>query len=201
MKLYYAPGACSLSPHIVAREAGLALQLVKVNLQTHLTEDGKDFRQINPKGYVPALELDNGELLTEGSVIAQYLADLAPTKNLAPSAGTAARYRLQEWQVYISTELHKNFGPLWNSKSTSDAKEAALATINKRLAYIEPTLAKQPYLLGDNFTAADAYLFTVANWANFLKLDFSQHPALMAFMARVRARSGVKAALEAEGIG
>jgi glutathione S-transferase len=200
MKLYYSPGACSLSPHIVAQEAGIAVQLEKVDMKTKQTEHGEDFLAINPKGYVPALLLDNGELLTEGPAIVQYLADLKPESALAPANGTFARYRLQEVLGYISSELHKTYSPLFAPTTPAEVRQGREDHLRKRYALIEQTLSSQPFLLGDQFTAADAYLFTVTNWANFLKLDLSSFPNLMAFQKRVASRPAVKAALHAEGL-
>lgn len=200
MKLYYYPGACSLSPHIVAREAGIALELVKVDLQTKLTGSGHDYLKINPKGYVPALQLDSGEVVTEGPVIVQYLADQKPKSGLAPAAGTLARYRLQEMLGYINAELHKNFGPLFNPAIAAEARIAGIASLQKRYAYIEQTLSNQPFLLGQQFTVADAYLFTITNWADRLKVDLSQFPKLLAFQKNVAARPAVQAALFEEGL-
>jgi glutathione S-transferase len=200
MKLYYSPGACSLSPHIVAQEAGIAVQLEKVDMKTKKTEHGEDYLAINPKGYVPALLLDNGELLTEGPAIVQYLADLKPESALAPANGTLARYRLQEVLGYISSELHKTYSPLFAPNTPADVRQGREDYLRKRYALIEQTLASQPFLLGDQFSAADAYLFTVTSWANFLKLDLSAFPNLLAFQKRVAARPAVKAALHAEGL-
>lgn len=198
MKLYFAPFACSLSPHIVANEAGLPLTFERVDGTTKRTASGQDFLQINPKGYVPALELDSGELLTEGPAIVQYLADQKPGAHLVPPAGTLARYRVQEMLGYINSELHKTFSPLFNPKTTPELREDRIAYLRKRYALIEATLAGKSYLFGDQFTVADAYLFTVTNWANFVKLDLSEFPNLVAFQARVAARPAVQAALAAQ---
>ena len=200
MKLYYAPGACSLSPHIVAHELGIALQLDKVDLKTKQTESGADFLALNPKGYVPALGLDSGELLTEGVAIVQYLADLKPESGLAPANGTLARYRLQEVLTYINSELHKSFSPLFNPETPAETRAEREAYLRKRFTLIEQTLGKQPFLLGDKFSVADAYLFTVANWANFVKLDLSAFPNLLAYQKRIAERPAVQAALRAEGL-
>src|SRR5690348_247038 len=200
MKLYYMPGACSLSPHIVAREAGIDLQLVKVDGKTKRTEDGADFLAINPKGYVPALELDDGQLLTEGPAIVQYLADLKPESGLAPANGTLARYRLQEMLGYINSEIHKTYSPLFKPDTPEATRAERKAYLLKRYQLIEDVLAKQPWLLGDHFTAADAYLFTVTSWARHVELDLSGFTALMAFQQRVAERPAVQAALEAEGL-
>lgn len=200
MKLYYSPGACSLSPHIVLCEAGLDFTIEKVNLRTKETESGRDFSAINPKGYVPALELDGGEVLTEGPAIVQYVADLAPEKKLIPPAGTLARARVQEWLNFIGTELHKNFTPLFNPASTDDIRNAAQANIARRLPIAATALDAHPYLIGDSFSVADAYLFTVLSWTGFVKVDITPWPSLAAFVERMKARPGVHAALAAEGL-
>ena len=200
MKLYYSPGACSLSPHIVLCEAGLDFTIEKVNLRTKETESGRDFSAINPKGYVPALELDDGEVLTEGPAIVQYVADLVPEKKLVPPAGTLARTRVQEWLNFIGTELHKNFTPLFNPASTDDIRNAAQANIARRLPIAATALDAHPYLIGDSFSVADAYLFTVLSWTGFVKVDITPWPSLAAFVERMKARPGVHAALAAEGL-
>lgn len=199
MKLYYSPGACSLSPHIVLREAGLEFSPVRVDLKTKKTADGADYLAINPKGYIPALELDDGELLTEGPAIVQYVADLVPEKGLAPTPGTLARARLQEWLNLIATELHKSFTPLFRGGS-ADWKDAALDNIKRRFALIDPHLAAHPFLLGEQFSVADAYLFTVLSWTRFAKIDMTPYPALQAYSARVGARPAVQEALRTEGL-
>jgi glutathione S-transferase len=200
MKLYYAPGACSLSPHIVAIEAGIPVEMVKVDLSKHKTESGEDFMAINPKGYVPTLRLDDGSVLTEGPAIVQYLADKNPSSGLAPANGTIERYRLQEALNFIGTELHKNFGPLFNPATPDAAKEAQKATIAKKLAYLNDQLANRQYLMGNNFTVADAYAFTIVNWTNFVKIDLKPYPNLAAYMGRVGARPKVQETLKAEGL-
>jgi glutathione S-transferase len=200
MKLYYSPGACSLSPHIVAHEAGIPLQLEKVDVKTKQTASGLDFFAINPKGYVPALELDDGSLLTEGPAIVQYLADLKPELNLAPANGTLPRYQLQSLLGYINSEIHKSYSPLFNPATSAEVREEKAEYLRKRYGLLETTLAAQPYLMGDAFTIADSYLFVVTNWANYVKLDLSAFPALMAFQQRVGARPAVQAALRAEGL-
>jgi glutathione S-transferase len=200
MKLYYAPGACSLSPHIVAREAGIAIELEKVDLGQHKTAKGEDFLTVNPKGYVPALRLDDGSVLTEGPAIVQYLADQKPASKLAPAAGTIDRYRLQEWLTFIGPELHKNFGPLFNKATPDAVKEAAKTNIAKRLGYLNEQLAKRQFLLGDTFTAADAYAFTIINWTNFVGIDLKAYPNVAAYSARIAARPKVQEALRAEGL-
>ena len=201
MKLYYSPGACSLSPHIVARELGLDITLDKVDLKKRRTQSGEDYLQINPKGYVPALELDNGQVLTEGTAIVQYLADRHTGAKLAPANGTIERARLQEMLGYISTELHKSYSPLFNPATPEPVREERKAYLRKRYALLEQTLTQQPHLLGDDFTVADAYLFTVTNWAGGVDLDLSEFPALQAFQQRVGQRPAVQAALAAEGLG
>ncbi len=200
MKLYYSPGACSLSPHIVANEAGLAIDLEKVNLAEHKTESGQDYMAVNPKGYVPALRLDDGSVLTEGPAIVQYLADQKPASGLAPAAGTIDRYRLQEWLNFIGTELHKSFSPLFNKASSDDVKNTAMTSINKRLGYLNDQLASRQYLMGGNFTVADAYAFTIVNWTNFVGIDLKPYPNVGAYMGRVAARPKVQETLKAEGL-
>lgn len=200
MKLYFSPGACSLSPHIVLRESGLAFTTEKVDLRSKLTASGADYRAINPKGYVPALETDEGVLLTEGPAIVQYVADKAPAKGLAPAAGSIARYQLIEWLNFISTEVHKNYSPLFNPAASEDTKAAARDGLNKRYAYLDGILARRDFLLGDQFSVADAYLFVVTNWARLVKLDLASYPHVQSFHARVGARPAVQDALRAEGL-
>ncbi|MDG2539953.1 glutathione transferase GstA [Dyella jiangningensis] len=200
MKLYYAAGACSLSPHIVAQEAGIALELEKVDTKAKRTASGADYWAINPKGYVPALVLDNGELLTEGPAIVQYLADQKPESGLAPANGTAARYRLQEMLGYINSELHKTYTPLFKPETPDAVREERKEYLRKRYALIEQHLAKHDWLVGDRFSVADAYLFTVTNWSRHVALDLSEFPALLAFQKRVGERPKVQAAMEAEGL-
>jgi glutathione S-transferase len=200
MKLYYTPGACSLAPHIVALEAGVRLDLEKVDLRSARTETGAAFAEINPKGYVPALALDTGEVLTEVSALVQYLADQAPGSGLAPAAGTIERYRLLEWLGFISTEIHKGFGPLWKPDTPEAAKTIARNNLAKRFAYLDGRLAGGAFLLGDRFTVADAYLFTVTNWTNFHAIDLSPYPNLKAYMERVAGRPKVREAMNAEGL-
>ena len=200
MKLYFSPGACSLSPHIVAHEAGIPLTLVKVDTATKKLADGGDYWAINPKGYVPALELDNGELLTEGPAIVQYLADRTPQAKLVPAAGTLERYRVQEMLGYINSEIHKTYSPLFRPTTSPELRKDREEYLRKRYQLIEQQLAKGPYLFGEQFTVADAYLFTVTNWANFLKIDMSAFPNLLAFQGRVAARQAVQAAMVAEGL-
>jgi len=198
MKLYYSPGACSMNPHIMLREAGLKFDLVKVELSTHKTADGKDFYGINPKGYVPALELDNGQVLTENPAIVQYIADQKPETKLAPANGTLERYRLQEWLGFISTELHKTFSPLWNPNTSEGEKKAIHEKLTKRFEFIVKNLEGKQYLMGDHFTAPDAYVFVMLQWAQFQKLDLSKYPSLKAYGDRIAARPAVQATLAAE---
>jgi glutathione S-transferase len=200
MKLYYAPGACSLSPHIVAHEAGIDLELVRVDTKTKTVEQEGDFWAINPKGYVPALELDNGEILTEGPAIVQYLADRKPDAGLAPANGTFARYRLQEMLSYITSEIHKTYSPLFNSKIPAEVRVERTEYLKKRYAFIDRHLGDRDYLVGDRFTAADAYLFVVTNWAKSTKVDLSEFANLRAFQQRIAARPAVQAAMKAEGL-
>jgi glutathione S-transferase len=200
MKLYYSPGACSLSPHIVLTEAGLPFEPVLASTKTHKLQDGTDYYGINPKGYVPLLELDNGERLSEGPAIVQYLADLAPTSKLAPAAGTMARYRLQEWLNFITSEIHKAFTPLFTPGTPEETKTTYKARLASRFSYVNDQLAGKQYLMGDDFTAADAYLFTVTRWSGNVGVDYSALPHLVAYMDRVAARPAVQAAMKAEGL-
>ena len=200
MKLFYTPGASSLFPHIVLCELGLPHELEKVDLRSHTTADGSDYYATNPKGYVPALRLDDGQLLTEGPAIAQYLADLKPEAGLLPPAGTLERARVQEWLTFIGTELHKNFSPLFNPAATDDAKEAARANLARRLPIAAQVLEGRPYLTGEAFTVADAYLFTVLTWTRLVDVDLSPWPSLGAYLERIGARPSVQAAMEAEGL-
>lgn len=200
MKLYFSKGACSLSPHIVLCEAGLSFELESVNLATKKTANGDDYWEVNPKGYVPALRLDNGEVLTEGPAIVQYLADMVPDKQLAPAAGSMARYHLIEWLNFISTELHKTFSPLFKPSTPEETKQAARDTIATRLDVVEKQLQGRDYLTGNQFSVADAYLFTIVGWARPMKFDLSRWPAVQAFMQRVAARPAVHAAMVAEGL-
>ena len=200
MKLYYAPGTCALSPHIVAREAGLPLQVEKVDLKTKRTAGGRDLNEITPKGYVPVLELDDGEVLTEGQAIVQYLADLAPGSGLVPANGTLPRYRLQEALAFIGTELHKTYSPLFAPDTPAEVRESRKQHLRKRYALVESILEREGSIAGGEFTAADAYLFTVTNWARVVELDLSDFPALLAFQKRVAARPAVKQAMFEEGL-
>ncbi len=200
MKLYYSPGACSLSPHIVLHEAGLTFQPVLANLKTHQLGDGSDFYAVNQKGYVPVLELDDGQRLSEGPAIVQYIADRAPEKKLAPAAGTMERYRLMEWLNFISTEMHKGFSPLFNPAMPEEGKVLSRTRLGERFKWLDSQLAGKAYLMGEQFTVADAYLFTVSSWAKHVGVDLSALGNLGAYMARVAARPGVQAALKAEGL-
>jgi glutathione S-transferase len=199
MKLYYAPGACSLAPHIALNEAGLAHDALKVDLRKHQLADGTDYYTINPKGYVPLLETDDGTRLSEVAVLLQYIADRKPG-TLAPAFGTMERYRLMEWLNFIATEIHKQFGPLWDPTTPDLTKERQRAALARRFDYVAKTLSAHPYLTGDAFTIADAYLFTVVNWSGMLDVDLSPWPALQQFQARVAARPKVHATLMAEGL-
>lgn len=200
MKLYYSPGACSLSPHIVALEAGIPLKLEKVDTKAKRTASGADFWVVNPKGYVPVLELDSGEVLTEGPAIVQYLADQKPDSGLAPANGTLPRYHLQEMLGYINSEIHKSYSPLFQPETPEATRAERKEYLQRRYRLIENLLEKQPFLLGDKFSVADAYLFTVTNWAKPVGLDLSGFPALLAFQKRVGERPAVREALEAEGL-
>jgi glutathione S-transferase len=200
MKLYYSPGACSLSPHIALREAGLRAELVRVDLKARQTSDGANYAELNPKGYVPLLELDDGRRLTEGPAIVQWIADQKPASGLAPANGTFERYQLQEWLNFITSELHKQFSPLFNPNASADWKDTARQRLNTRFAWLEKQLANRPYLMGDGFTVADAYLFTMMFWTRRMKLDMSAYPTLLAYMARIEARPAVAEAMKAEGL-
>jgi glutathione S-transferase len=200
MKLYYYPGACSLAAHIALREAGLAFEPVRVDLGTKQTEAGEDFRLVNPKGYVPALQLDDGQVLTEDQVLLQYIADQAPQSGLAPAAGSMERYRLLEWLAFIATEVHKGFGPFWNPDTPAATRDAALALLSRRFDFLAKQLAQTPFLMGQNYTVADAYLFTVLGWTDFHKIDLAPWPALGEFRARVGERPAVQEALKVEGL-
>ena len=200
MKLFLKPGACSLASHIVLEEIGRPYETEAVDLAKKVTASGADFWAINPKGYVPALLLDDGDLLTEGPAILQYLADQAPELNLAPANGSKARYQLQSWLAFIATEVHKNFTPFFNPAATPEMKELARANLQRRLGYVNDQLAGRDFLMGDTFSVADAYLFTVVGWAKFVQLDLSAWPHLIAFQGRVAARPATQRALKAEGL-
>jgi glutathione S-transferase len=199
MKLYYTPGACSLAPHIVLREAGLPFDLAKVDLQAKRTESGEDYSAINPKGSVPALGLDDGSVLTENAVILQYLADRSPAAGLIP-AGGIARYRLLEWLNFIATEVHKGFGPLWNPATPAEYKTTTRETLGKKFDYLQNALQGRDWIAGEDFTIVDAYAFTVLNWTAMHEIDLSRWPGLTAFQGRVANRPAVRAALIAEGL-
>lgn len=201
MKLYFSPGACSLSPHIVLREAGLTADLEQVDLKAKKTKSGADFLAVNPKGQVPTLVLDNGHTLTEGPAIVQYLADLKPQSGLAPQNGTFERYRLQEWLNFITAELHKPFGALFSSATPEDYKPVARETLAARFAHVDRHLGSGgPYLMGAQFTVADAYLFVMTLWVRFMKIDIAPWPRLKAFSENVAARPRVNEALKEEGL-
>ena len=200
MKLYYSPGACSLSPHIALREAGLAFTPVLASTKSHKLQDGTDYYGINPLGYVPLLELDDGTRLREGQVILQYIADQAPLKNLAPANGTLSRYRLQEWLSFIGTEIHKGYSPLFNPAIPAEVKTTFISKLVSRYTWLNDELAGKEFLLGDHFTVADAYLFTVNNWAAKVGVDLTALANIQAFQARISARPAVQEALKAEGL-
>jgi glutathione S-transferase len=201
MKLYYSPGACSLSPHIVLHESGLPFDAVLAPTKTKKLPDGSDYTAINPLGYVPLLELDDGQRLREGPAIVQYVADQVPARQLAPAWGTMARYRLIEWLNFTATELHKGgFSPLFNPAMPDAVKDAARTRLLQRLQWVDGELAGRPYVLGDTFSVADAYLFVVASWGKYVGVDIAPLPHLAAFAARVGARPAVQAALRAEGL-
>jgi glutathione S-transferase len=198
MKLYFSPGACSFSSHLALREAGLPFELVHVDLKTHRLADGSDFMTINPKGYVPVLELDDGRRLTEGPAILQYIADQMPETGLAPQAGTFERYRLQEWLGFINSEVHKNFGPLFRPSTPELWKSNLREMLANRLSYIAGHLATNDTLMGTQFTVADCYLFTVLNWGQWTGVDVAQWPALVAYQQRIAGRPSVSEARAAE---
>jgi glutathione S-transferase len=193
MKLYFTPGACSMAPHIVLHEAEIPFEAEKV-------AGGKDYLSINPKGYVPALKLDNGEVLTEVAVILQYLADQKPQSGLAPEMGTLARYRLMEWLNFVSSEIHKQYAPLFNPKITDEWRANQLDVLGRRFDYLTEKFNTKPYLMGDQFTLADAYLFTVLNWSSMLKVDLENWPKLKDYSARIAERPAVKETMKAEGL-
>lgn len=199
MKLYYSPGACSLSPQIVLQESGLAYEPVLASTKTHQLADGTDYYTINPLGYVPLLELDNGARLREGPAIIQYIADQVPDKKLAPANGSFERYQLQEWLNFIGTEIHKGFGPLFKPATPENYKPIALDALTKRLQWVDGQLAGKSYLLGEQFSVADAYLYTVSRWAGFVGLDLSGMANILAFQQRMAQRPAVQAALKIEG--
>jgi glutathione S-transferase len=200
MKLYYSPGACSLSPHIVSRELGIPVELKKVNTKDKSVEGGGDYRQVNPRGYVPALVLDNGEILTEGPAIVQYLADRKPQAGLAPQAGSFERYRLQEWLNFLTSEIHKTFSPLFKPTTPEEYKKITKENLAGRFDWLDQQLTGKDYLMGSQFTVADAYLFVLLGWTGPTQIDLAKWPNLAAFHKRVGARPKVKEALEAEGL-
>jgi glutathione S-transferase len=200
MRLYYAPGACSLSPHIVSRELGIPVDLQKVSTKDKTMEGGGDYWKVNPKGYVPALELDNGQVLTEGPAIVQYLADQKPDAGLAPKPGSFDRYKLQEWLNFITSEIHKGFSPLFRPNTPDEYKKIAKENLATRFDWLDKQLAGKDYLMGKQFSIADPYLFTVLNWSNPTKIDMSRWPNLQAYMARVGSRPKVQEAMKAEGL-
>jgi glutathione S-transferase len=200
LKLYYSPGACSLSPHIVLKESGLPAEVVLASTKTHRLEDGTDYYTINPLGYVPLLELDDGTRLREGPAIVQYLADQVPDKKLAPPAGTLARYQLQSWLTFIGTEIHKGFSPLFGATTPEEYKTTVKDKLKSRYTWVDEQLADKQFLMGDGFTVADAYLFTVTNWSKKLGPDLMSLPHLQAWHERVGARPAVREAMKAEGL-
>ncbi|MDB5883803.1 MAG: gst [Ramlibacter sp.] len=200
MKLYYSPSACSLSPHIALREAGLAFEPVLASTKSHKLQDGTDYYSINPLGYVPMLELDDGTRLREGPAIVQYIADQAPTKNLAPANGTLPRYRLQEWLTFIGTEIHKTFSPLFNPEMPEEGKKLSRERLASRFKYVDGELKGKNYLMGDTFSVADGYLFVVTRWAKPMAIDLTPYPNLQAHHERVAARPAVREAMEFEGL-
>lgn len=200
MRLYYAPGACSLAPHILALEAGLQLELVKVDLATKRTEKGDDYLAINPKGAVPALVARTGETLTEAAIVLQYLSDIAPEAELLPAAGTFARYRALEWLNFIATELHKGFGPLWKDTTPAEFRETTKQLLAQRFGYLDRELADRPYLLGQRFTAPDAYAFTILSWARLFAIDIARWPNVASYVSRIGNRPKVRQALIEEGL-
>ncbi len=200
MKLYYSPGACSLSPHIALREAGVAFEPVLASTKSHKLQDGTDYYGINPLGYVPMLELDDGTRLREGPAIVQYVADLVPNKNLAPANGTLSRYRLQEWLTFIGTEIHKTFSPLFAPNMPEEAKAIFKAKLVSRYEWLNGQLAEKTFVMGEHFTVADGYLFTVTNWTKPMNIDLSAFPNVTAWHARVAARPAVQEAMKVEGL-
>jgi len=200
MKLYYAPGACSLSPHIVLRESGVKFDLEQVDNKEKKTKSGRNYWEINPKGQVPVLELDDGSRLTEGPVIVQYLADQKPDSGLAPRCGTPERYRVQEWLNFTTSELHKTFGPIFRPTTPDEFKKLSKENLGKRFDWLDKQLAGKQYLTGDKFTVADAYLFTVLRWSPRIEIDLAKWPNLKSYVDRVGARPKVREAMEAEGL-
>ncbi len=200
MKLYYAPGTCSLASHIALHETGLPFVTDKLQVATKTTASGEDFTQVNPKGYVPALRLADGSVLTEGAAILQYIADQQPASGLAPQAGTMERYRLQEWLTFIGTEVHKSFSPMFNKAAGDEVKAYARNMLTRRLAHVEASLAGTPYLMGERYTVADAYLFVVLGWSSHVGFDLGTFPKIREYLARIALRPAVQAAMKAEGL-
>lgn len=200
LKLYFSPGACSLSPHIVLREAGLPFELEQVNLQAKKLKSGGDFLEINPKGQVPVLKLDSGDILTEGPAIVQYVADQKPESGLAPKAGTLPRYHVQEWLNFITSELHKSFTPLFKPNTPEEYAKISKENLANRFSFLDKELGKRQYLMGDKFTVPDAYAFTVVGWSKYKDIDLSRWPNLKGYIDRVAARPKVQEAMKAEGL-
>ena len=200
MKLYYSPGACSLASHIALKEAGLAFEAIKVDGRSKQAANGEDYWQVTPKGYVPALRLDDGQVLTEGTAILPYVGDRAPDSGLAPAAGTLDRYRLHEWLGYINSEVHKGFGPFFAPGSSEEAKAAARTNLGKRFGFLQQSLEGREFLVGERFTVADAYLFTVLGWTRIVGIDLGEWPVLKAWHEKIRQRPAVQAAMRAEGL-
>ncbi len=200
MKLYYSPGACSLSPHIVLLEAGLPFEKIKIDGKTKTMDGAGDYRTVNPLGYVPLLELDDGTRINEGPAIVQYIADKVPAKNLAPASGTLDRTKLQSWLNFVTSEMHKGFSPLFNAAMPEEAKKIFRERLATRFAHLDKHLATNDYLMGKNFSVADAYLFVVSNWANAVKMDLSPYPNVLAYRKRIAERPAVQAAMKAEGL-
>jgi glutathione S-transferase len=200
MKLYYSPGACSLASHIALQETGLPFEIDRFIASTGKTASGEDFLQINPKGYVPTIRMDDGGILTEGAAVLQYIADQNPASGLAPKAGTMGRYRLQEWLTFIGTEIHKTFSPLFNKAVSAEVKDRGFDLLTKRIGYVETRLADSPYLMGSSFTVADAYLFVVLSWSATVGFDLAPFPKIREYMERISKRPGVRSAMKAEGL-
>ena len=200
MKLYYAPGVCSLSPHIMLKESGLPFEAIKTDIRAKTTEGGDDYKKTNPLGYVPALGLDDGTILTEGPAIVQYIADKVPDKKLAPANGTLDRYKMQSWLNYSSSEMHKGFSPLFNPAMPDEGKKVSKERLMTRIAHLDAHLAKNDYIMGKSFSAPDAYAFTVLRWTVPMKIDLSAYPHIQAFMKRMQERPAVQAAMKAEGL-
>ena len=200
MKLYYSPGACSLASHIALQETGLPFEIDRFIASTGKTASGEDFLQINPKGYVPTIRMEDGGILTEGGAVLQYIADQNPASGLAPKAGTMGRYRLQEWLTFIGTEIHKTYSPLFNKTVSAEVKDRGFDLLTKRLGYVETWLTGHPYLLGDHFTVADAYLFVVLRWSTPVGFDLTPFPKIREYMNGIAKRPGVQSAMKAEGL-